>query len=76
MERMNDKEMQPIEAGQPSSDPAATAEATATQRTPDDALADEGPIRPVERDGTPTSEQMEQDVMTVNPSLDSMESRG
>lgn len=73
MERMHDMQ---IEAGQPSADPGATGETTATQRTPDDALADEGPICPAESDGTPTPEQLEQDVMTVNPSLDSMESRG
>ena len=47
-----------------------------TQITPDDILADGGPIPPATEDGTPTQRQIEQDVVTVNPSADSMESRG
>lgn len=74
--KQNNLTPQQVEAAQPSADPRATAERIATQRTPDDVLADRGPICPAEDDGTPTPEQMEQDVVTVNPSLDSMESRG
>lgn len=77
METMQDtRTPQQVDAGQPSAEPLATAETVATQRTPDDVLLDRGPICPTEDDGTPTPEQMEQDVVTVNPSLDSMESRG
>lgn len=65
-----------VKAGQPSSNPEATQEMTVTQITPDDVLANGGPIEPAEADGTPAERQVEQDVVTVNPSLDSMESRG
>lgn len=65
-----------IEAGQPSDNPRATRETTLTQVTPDDIVAEGGPITPAEDDGTPTERQLEQDVVTVNPSVDSMESRG
>lgn len=71
----NDTEPQ-VEAGQPSAYPQATGEMTVTQLTPDDLLAEEGPMCPAAGDGTPTQEQLEQDVVTVNPSVDSMESRG
>ena len=47
-----------------------------TQITPDDILAEGGPITPAPEDGSPTQRQIEQDVVTVNPSADSMESRG
>lgn len=49
---------------------------TSTQLTPDDILAEEGPVAPAREDGTVTAEQLEEDVVTVNPSVDSMESRG
>jgi hypothetical protein len=52
------------------------AETTVTQITPDDVLTDGGPITPATGDGTPTERQLEQDVVMVNPSVDSMESRG
>lgn len=67
---------QEIRAGQPSANPQGTRETTVTQLTPDDELADGGAIEPADDDGTPSRRQLEQDVMTVNPSLDSMESRG
>ena len=51
-------------------------EITVTQITPDDILADGGPIAPAKGDETPTERQLEEDVVTVNPSVDSMESRG
>lgn len=47
-----------------------------TQITPDDILAEGGPITPATEDGSPTQRQIEQDVVSVNPSADSMESRG
>ena len=53
--------------------PEPTQEITVTQVTPDDILNDGGPIT---GDGTPTERQLEQDVVMVNPSVDSMESRG
>ena len=56
--------------------PEPTQEITVTQVTPDDILNDGGPITPAIGDGTPTERQLEQDVVTVNPSVDSMESRG
>lgn len=49
---------------------------TVTQITPDDELLAGGAITPADEDGTPTQRQVEQDVITVNPSIDSMESRG
>lgn len=67
---------QEVKAGQPSANPQGTREATVTQITPDDELADGGAIEPAGDDGTPSRRQLEQDVITVNPSLDSMESRG
>ena len=56
--------------------PEPTQEITVTQVTPDDILNDGGPITPAIGDGTPTERQLEQDVVMVNPSDDSMESRG
>lgn len=51
-------------------------EITVTQITPDDILADGGPIASAKGDETPSERQLEEDVVTVNPSVDSMESRG
>ena len=56
--------------------PEPTQEITVTQVTPDDILNDGGPITPATGDGTPTERLLEQDVVMVNPSVDSMESRG
>lgn len=39
-----------------------------TQITPDDILAEGGPITPATEDGSPTQRQIEQDVVSVNPS--------
>ena len=47
-----------------------------TQITPDAKHPQRGPITPATEDGSPTQRQIEQDVVTVNPSADSMESRG
>lgn len=47
-----------------------------TQLTPDDILAEEGPVAPAGEDGGISAEQLEQDVVSINPSVDSMESRG
>ena len=56
-------------------DPQQTQETTRTQITPDD-ISDDGPIAPASANGTPSRQQIEQDVVAVNPSVDSMESRG
>lgn len=56
--------------------PEPAQETTVTQITPDDILNDGGPITPATGDGTPTERQLEQDVVMVNPSVDSLESRG
>lgn len=50
-------------------------ENTVTQLTPDDIMTDGGPIAET-RDGSPSERQLEQDVVMVNPSADSMDSRG
>lgn len=54
----------------------ATGIGTVIQITPDDILAEEGPIAPRVRGGAVTAEEVEQDVVTLNPSVESMESRG
>lgn len=54
----------------------ATGIGTVTQITPDDILAEEGPIAPCISGGVVTAEEVKQDVVTINPSIDSMESRG
>lgn len=56
--------------------PQGTRVNTVTQINPDDVMADNGPMAPQDRNAPPTQRQMEQDVMSVNPSTDSMESRG
>lgn len=56
--------------------PQPAQQTTVTQVSPDDILASGGPITPSTADGTPTKRQLEQDVITVNPSIDSMDSRG
>lgn len=58
------------------SQPQPAQQTTVTQVSPDDILASGGPITPSTADGTPTKRQLEQDVITVNPSIDSMDSRG
>ena len=64
-------------AGQTAARQPEPAQATTvTQITHDDVLTDGGPITPATGDGTPTERQLEQDVVMVNPSVDSMESRG
>lgn len=63
-----------MQVGQPSADPQQTQETTRTQITPDD-ISDDGPIAPASANGTPSRQQIEQDVVAVNPSVDSMESR-
>ena len=49
---------------------------TVTQLTPDDMLADGGAMRTTTGDEAPTRREMEQDVATTNPSVESMDSRG
>lgn len=56
--------------------PQPAQQTTVTQVSPDDILANGGPITPSTADGTPSERQLEQDVITVNPSIDSMDSRG
>lgn len=56
--------------------PQPAQQTTVTQVSPDDILASGGPITPATADGAPSERQLEQDVITVNPSIDSMDSRG
>ena len=58
-----------MQVGQPSADPQQTQETTRTQITPDD-ISDDGPIAPASANGTPSRQQIEQDVVAVNPSVD------
>ncbi len=55
---------------------ACEQEKTVTQLSPDDVLADGGSMRSTSGSEAPTEREMEQDVMTTNPSIESMESRG
>jgi len=55
---------------------ACEQEKTVTQLSPDDVLADGGSMRSTNGGEAPTEREMEQDVMTTNPSIESMESRG
>lgn len=55
---------------------ACEQEKTVTQLSPDDVLADGGSMRSTSGGEAPTEREMEQDVMTTNPSIESMESRG
>ena len=49
---------------------------TETQLTPDDVVADGGAMASTSGDETPTERELVQDVVTTNPSKESMESRG
>lgn len=49
---------------------------TVTQITADDILAEEGPIAPPTEDEPSSQEAVEEEVTIVNPSVESMESRG
>ncbi len=55
-----------MQVGQPSADPQQTQETTRTQITPDD-ISDDGPIAPASANGIPSRQQIEQDVVAVNP---------
>ncbi len=55
---------------------ACEQEKTVTQLSPDEVLADGGSMRSTSGGEAPTEREMEQDVMTTNPSIESMESRG
>ena len=47
-----------------------------TQLTPDDVLLDGGPMPPHDSRENPTRRQVEQEVIKVNPSIESMDGRG
>lgn len=49
---------------------------TLTQITPDDILAEQGPIAPTGENDPVSEEKVEQDVAETNPSPESMDSRG
>ena len=49
---------------------------TVTQITPDDILSETGPIAPTEKHAPVSQEKVEEDVVTINPSVESMSSRG
>ncbi len=56
--------------------PQSAAMRPVTQLSPDDVLADGGPMIPHDANEQPTMRQIEQETITVNPSAESMESRG
>lgn len=47
-----------------------------TQNTPENTPSGNGPIVNSDRGASPTRQELEQDVMMTNPSVESMESRG
>ena len=55
---------------------ARTQGTTVTQLSPDEMLADGGAMQATHGDEAPTQREMEQDVVTTNPSVESMGSRG
>lgn len=71
-----DKRSDTCRIAQPSADPQVTIEAVTTQISPDNVLADGGPMANSAKEASPTPRELEQDVMTTNPSIDSMDSRG
>lgn len=54
----------------------SAAQPPVTQLSPDDVLADEGPMTPHDGSESPDRRQIEQETIMVNPSAESMESRG
>lgn len=76
MKEMNRKKHAEYGVAQPSDNPLNTRERAVTQESPDTVLADGGPMANSAKGASPTPRELEQDVMTTNPSIDSMESRG
>lgn len=72
----NSKEHSVCNIAQPSENPQVTRERSVTQLSPDKVLADGGRMANSAAGASPTPRELEQDVMTTNPSIDSMESRG
>lgn len=72
----NRKEHSVCNIAQPSEDPQVTLERSVTQESPDNVLADGGRMANSAAGASPTPRELEQDVMTTNPSIDSMDSRG
>lgn len=56
--------------------PETTEIRTVTQITPDDIIADQGPVEPEPKENPVPEEKVEEDVVTINPSVESMENRG
>ncbi|WP_418992824.1 hypothetical protein [Alistipes sp.] len=63
-------------ADEPSQDPATNSIGTVTQLTPDDVLIARGPIAPTGKNDPVSDEKVVEDVVTINPTAESMESRG
>lgn len=63
-------------ADDPSQEREPTSIGTVTQITPDDILTAEGPIAPGGENDPVSDEKVEEDVVMINPSAESMESRG
>lgn len=76
MKEKNRKRHAEYGVAQPSDNPRDTRERTLTQLSPDKVLADGGRMANSAAGASPTPRELEQDVMTTNPSIDSMESRG
>lgn len=56
--------------------PGQSVTGPVTQISADDVLAEEGPMTPHDSSEAPDMRQIEQEVTKINPSIDSMESRG
>lgn len=63
-------------ADDPSQEREPTSIGTVTQITPDDILTAEGPIALGGKNDPVSDEKVEEDVVMINPSAESMESRG
>lgn len=69
-----ERDTQPVDRR--ASMPQSAAMQPVTQLSPDDVLVNDGPMPPHDAGEQPTMRQIEQETITVNPSADSMESRG
>lgn len=79
MKTTTNKEKSHKKAQRPSGDPktAYKHEHVVTQLTPDDLMTDDYLKKSRTRaDGTPTDQQLNQEITAINPSVESMDGRG